>query len=134
MNQETIKIIAHSNFRGYTLPRLDKHYDILTSVIQDPEASSYEIRLAAAQREEIEACIKLFIDEDVDDLSVTPAMILEVLTGKSIVKLQKETPGGALTQDLFEKTVVATRASGQVTKRSFNSFGTWLVNKTKEEK
>lgn len=130
MQTETIKVIAHSKFRGYTLPRLDKHYDILTSIIQDPDASSLEIRIAAEQREEVEACIQLFIQEEIDEMSVTAAMILEVITGKTIVKLQKETPGGALTQDLIEKTVVATKASGQVTKKSLNSFGTWLANKT----
>lgn len=131
MHTEQIKLIVHSQFRGFTLPRLDKHYDILTAIIQDPEASSQEVRMAASQREEVEACIHLFLEEDVDDLSVSAAAILEVREGKSIVKMQKETPLGNLTQDLVEKTVVATKASGQVTKKSLNSFGTWLANRTK---
>lgn len=131
MHTEQLKLIVHSQFRGYTLPRLDRHYDILTSIIQDPDASSLEVRMAAAQREEVEACIQLFITEDVDDLTVSAAAILEVREGKSIVKMQKETPLGNLTQDLVEKTVVATKATSQVTKGGLNSFGTWLANKTK---
>jgi hypothetical protein len=130
MNQSTIKLIANSKFAGFTMARLDKRYDILTGIITDPDATSHEIKLAAIDREEVEACIQLFIQEDVDDPTATPAMILEVVTGTSIEKLMQQTPGGILAQDIVEKTTAATKATSRATKKGINSFATWLATKT----
>lgn len=131
MNPTTIKLITNSKFAHFTMDRLDKRFDILTDIITDPGASSNEIKLAAEEREQVEACIQLFIEEDVDDPAATPALIMEVVTGQSYEKLIKQTPGGMIAQDLVEKTAHATKITGAVTKKGLNGFANWLASKTK---
>lgn len=128
-----IRLIANSEFVGFTMGRLDKRYDILTGIITDPEADSKEISIAASKRAEVEACIQLFIKEEVDDVTATPALILEAITGQSIVKLQKQTGGGLLAQDIVEKTASVTNKAGQATKKGIHSFSSWLASKTSIE-
>jgi hypothetical protein len=131
MRQETIKLIAGSQFVGFTMERLDKRYDILTNIISDPDALDTEIEDAARKRKEVRACIDLFIQEDVDDPRATAADILEILTGQSLEKLQKQTAGGVLAQDILEKTSTGLKIGVKATKKSTNSFATWLANITK---
>lgn len=131
MRQETIKLIAQSKYVGFTLERLDKRYDILTDIISDVDALDYEIEDAARERRKVRACIDLFISEDVDDPSATPADILEIIVGEPIEKLQKQTAGGVLAQDILEKTSVAGKVAAQSTKKGVNAFATWLASKTK---
>ena len=128
-----VRLIANSKFVGFNMERLDKRYDILTDIITDANATSEEIMIAAQERKEVEACIRLFIDEEVDDETATPAMILEVITGQSIAKLQKQTGGGLLAQDIVEKTAAATKGATIATKKGLHGFSTWLAEKTKVE-
>jgi hypothetical protein len=122
--------LANSEFVGFTMARLDKRYDLLTDIIQDPDALDWEIEDAARKRREVRECINVFIEEDVDDPTATVAMILEVVTGQSIEKLQKQTIGGEIAQDMLDRTAAATRATGQATKKSLNGFAKWLAGKT----
>lgn len=123
--------LANSEFVGFTMARLDKRYDMLTAIISDPDALDWEIEEAARKRREVRECINVFIEEEVDDPTTTVAMILEIVTGQSIEKLQKETAGGALAQDLLDKTTGAMKGAGTVTKKGLNGFANWLANKTK---
>ena len=123
--------LANSKFVGFTMERLDKRYDILTSIIKDDKALDWEIEDAARQRREVMECINVFIEEEVDDPNATVAMILEIVTGQSIERLQKSTIGGEIAEDLLSKTTSAAKATSRVTKKSINSFASWLQNKTK---
>lgn len=131
MRQETIKLIANSQFVGFTMKRLDKRYEIYSAVIADADALDWEIADAAKKRGEVRACIDLFIQEDVDDPRATAADILEAITGESIDKLQKRTPGGLLAQDILGKTGSTLKTTMQATKKGTNSFATWLAKATK---
>lgn len=123
--------VSNSEFVVYTMERLDKKYEALTAILKDESALDVEIINAATKRREVRACLNLFIEHDVDDESATAADILEIVTGTSIDKLQKQTPGGLLAQDLVEKTAVLAQVSAKLTKSSLNSFGSWLTKKTK---
>lgn len=122
--------LANSEFVGYTMARLDKRFDILTSIINDIDALDWEIEDAARKRREVRECINVFIEFDIDDPSATVADILEAVSGETIEKLQKQTAGGVLAQDILEKTGAVVKTSGQATKRGINNFATWLVGKT----
>jgi hypothetical protein len=130
MRMETIKLIAQSDYVGFTLERLDNRFDRLSDVINDPNALDDEIAQASTERKKVRACISLFIQEDIDDPSATPADILEIITGTSLFKLQKQTAGGVLAEDLWDKTVGATKATSNVTKKGLHGFANWLANKT----
>jgi hypothetical protein len=130
MNLNQLKTIANSVFANFTLERLDKRYDLLTSIIQDGDALDDEIIDATSKRKEVRLCIELFMQEEVDDPTATAGLILEAM-GYNINKLQKQTVGGELAEDLLEKTVGATKATGRVTKKGLNSFAEWLAEKTK---
>lgn len=129
MNIEQLKTIANSPFITFTMARLDKRYDLLTSIIQDENALDDEIIDATKKRKEVRLCIQLFIEEDVDDSQATAGLILDAM-GYNINKLAKRTIGGEIAEDLLDKTVGATKATSQATKKGLNSFATWLANKT----
>ena len=131
MRMETIKLIAQSDYVGYTMERLDDRFDRLSDIINDTNALDDEIAKASIERKKVRACISLFIQEDVDDPSATPADILEIITGESIFKLQKQTAGGVLAEDIWDKTVGVTKATSTVTKKGLNHFAEWLAKKTK---
>lgn len=130
LRQDTIKMIANSEFVGFTIKRLDKRYEIYSTVIADTEATDWEIADAAKKRGEVRACIDLFIQEDVDDPRATAADILEAITGESISKLQKLTIGGVIAQDILEKTGSTIKSTSKVVKKSTNGFATWLAKVT----
>ena len=123
--------VANSEFVGFTMARLDKRYDILTQTIEDRNALDIEIEVAARKRREVRACIEVFIEFEIEDESATVADILEIVTGQSIERLQKQTGGGLLAQDIMEKTGHVAKISTEATKKGLNSFASWLSNKTK---
>ena len=129
MTIEQLKMIAASKFVTYTMERLDKRYDILSTIIADGNALDDEIMDAARQRKEVRLCIELFLEEDVDDPRATPGLILNAM-GYNVNKLAKRTIGGEIAEDILDKTVGATKATTQATKKGLNSFANWLVSKT----
>lgn len=125
MNIEQLKVIAGSAFAHFTMERLDKRYDLLTSIIMDPEAGDDEIIHATQQRKEVRLCIDLFIEEEVDDPRANAGLILEAM-GYNVNKLAKRTIGGEIAEELLDKT----KGAGQATKRGIHGFAAWLANKT----
>lgn len=129
MTEMELKTIAQSEYVSYTLPRLDKEHDYLSSVIVDPDANNAEIVSAASKREIIGLCIQLFFEvENIkpDFEGKTPAQLFERDLGISVFKLQKQTQGGVLAQDIVEKTSAATKATVSATKKATNKFAQWL--------
>jgi hypothetical protein len=134
MTEMELKTIAQSEYVAYTLTRLDKEHDYLSSVIADPDANNAEIVNAATKREVIGLCIQLFFEVESlvpDFIGKTPCQLIEKDLGLSIDKLQKQTGGGLLAQDIMDKTSAAVKVTTQTTKKGINSFASWLVNKTK---
>lgn len=130
MKQFTHVDIANSEFVGFTFKRLLKREAILTDIITDEDSLDIEIEEAAALRREVRACKQVFIEFDIEDDAATAADILEVVTGDSIYRLQKNTAGGLLAQDMVERTAEISKKTVTGTKKSLNHFGTWLANKT----
>lgn len=125
--------IANSRFVGFTKERLVKRQQILTSIITDEEALDYEIEEAARLRREAKECLTVFTmveDLGLDASGMTCADILEMVTETPIEKLQKQTAGGLLAQDVLEKSSSAVKMTGQATKKGINSFASWLAGKT----
>lgn len=125
--------LANSLFVGYTFKRLEKREAILSEVIADPESLDIEVQEAAAQRREVRACKQVFVEFDVDDAGACVADILEVITGQPIERLQKNTQGGLLAQDIVQRTSELSKKTVSGTKKSVNSFATWLANRTQIE-
>jgi hypothetical protein len=133
MTEMELKKIAQSRFVGYTIARLDKWYDIFTDVITDSKATNAEIMQAAKEREELQLCINLFLEinrVNPNFIGRTPCDVIEKDLGLSIDKLQKQTGGGLLAQDIVDKTGSAFKTTIDVTKKTTNSFANWLANKT----
>lgn len=125
--------IASSRFVGFTKERLEIRYQIFSDIIEDKEALDVEIAEAATLRREVTELLEVF--NSVEELGLDPsgmsaADILEIVTGESIDRLQKQTGGGLLAQDIVEKSSSAVKATTQATKKGINNFATWLANKT----
>lgn len=135
LTMEDYKEIAQSKYTAYTVDRLDARYDMLTSIIHDPNSLDEEVIDAAIERKKVMKCIELFLQEEVDDPRATPALILNILFGEGAVnRLAKRTIGGEVAQDLLQKTGEALKGTTKVTKKGIHAFATWLLKKTKEEK
>lgn len=125
--------VANSKFIGFTKPRLEKRLVILNTILFDEGSDDVEIMMAASDRREVRECLKVFAEIEslgLDASGMTVADVLEEVTGESIVKLQKNTMAGAVTQDALEKTTAVLKKTGQTTKGGLNSFAKWLASKT----
>lgn len=122
--------LAGSRFIGFTFKRLEKREAILSDIIADPDSLDIEVSEAAILRREVRACKQVFLEFDIEDDTASAADILEVITGDSIERLQKNTQGGLLARDMVERTSELSRKTVGTTKKGLNSFGTWLTNKT----
>lgn len=125
--------LANSIYVGYTFKRLEKREAVLSDIIADPESLDIEVQEAAGLRREVRACKQVFVEFDVQDDGASVADILEIVTGQSIERLQKNTPGGLLAQDMVQRTGEISKATITGTKKSIHSMAAWLANKTKIE-
>lgn len=126
--------LGNTRFVGFTKERLVKRHQLLTHIIMDEGALDNEIEEAARLRREVKACLQVFGEMEklgLDTSGMTAADIIETVTGVPIERLQKQTAGGVLAQDILDKSSLAVKATTKVTKQSLNSFGRWLANKTK---
>lgn len=126
VTETTLKLIAQSKFANYTMGRLDDRWELLTSIIVNPDADTQEIADAANDRKEVEACIQLFIECEVDNPQATAAWIIGEQLNLDIYKLQKNTGGGLLAQDLLNKMSTAKVGTVNATKKSASALGSFL--------
>jgi len=127
--------IANSKFVGFTEERLQIRLDVLSETIADPNALDYEIAVAATERREVKECLAVFDtiwSLGLDPSGMTVADVLEETTGDSIEKLQKQTAGGVLAQDMMEKTGALAKKTATATKKHTNRFAKWLASKTEQ--
>lgn len=128
--------VASSKFVSFTEPRLEKRYQILTSIIQDDEADDAEIVDAAQARREVKECLDMFKmcrDAGLDTEDMTACDIIETITEKPIEYFQKNTPGGRLAEDIMERSSVVMSKTKQATKKKVHSFAGWLAELTGDE-